>query len=107
MSGAMTPVCNEIAAEIGEERRDALLSALRRGAVSEAIELLGGWMRAWPRHTRPGNRINALSVWLRDECLQHLEDGRVQHALALFDRYILLPAVLTATDARERDRRLS
>jgi len=46
---------------IASERLDALLSALRRGAAAEAVELLDGWRPAADlyRETRPTDRVDS------------------------------------------------
>lgn len=104
----------EITISIAEERRDALLSALRRGARGEALDLLAGWTSLFHGFGPDGfdpddewcpyvdqNQIE-LTEWTRDEVRLHVEDGRFQHALALLDRYLTLPPVFTHADDRAR-----
>lgn len=99
MSAHLLPL--EIAVAISDERRDALLGALRRGDRREALELLEGWPP--PYDCDPGEgwfhyldlKIIELTDWTRDECRLHVEAGRFQHALALLDRYLIPPAMFT------------
>lgn len=108
------PALREIAVSISNERRDALLSALRRGARDEALDLLAGWTSLFYGFDSDGfdlddewcpyvdqSRID-LTEWTRDEVRLHVEAGRFQHALALLDRYLTLPPVFTHADDRAR-----
>lgn len=97
----LPPPC-DIVIEIEGERRDALLSALRRGACAEATELLDGWTFAWSPV-----EVRDLSRWVCDECRRHVAAGRFQYALALLDRYLLLPPLFTAADVKSSHPRMS
>lgn len=110
------PILAEITISIGDERRDALLSALRRGDAAEATSLLQRWSpRAtlrdpdddWePRRWHDDRTILELSDWVRTETRLHVQAGRFQHALALLERYVVLPPTFTATEAKARALRL-
>jgi hypothetical protein len=66
------------------ERLDGTLSALRRRHAADAIEELERWRPDWcggPFDERD------LTLWVRDECRLHVQDGRFEHAIALIERY--------------------
>jgi len=111
-----SPPIHGIVVDIGDERRDALLSALRRGDSAAALELLDGWCSHfgerevdwddWNEECDFDAHQNDLTTWTREECRLHVAGGRFQHALALLDRYLVLPPALTRaeTDKRISDR---
>lgn len=118
MSASMPPplALTEITVEIESARRDSLLSAVRRAARGEALDLLDGWdpldiIRDEPWIDDPWSTVDAktndLTLWVRDECRLHVAAGRFQYALALLDRYLVLPPVFSLPAARERHSRMS
>lgn len=74
---------------LGEEGIEGLVAVLRRHDPAAAIALIEGWM---PGDVDQGDHFSrSLTCWVRDQCRQHVADGRFEYALALIERYRFKP----------------
>ena len=102
----MSPPPRALKIALKGDRLDALFSALRRGSTADALAILATpWVDMLADESDPDWEDyveSELSAWVRAECRLHVEAGRFQHAIAVLDRYCILPQLLTQADAEAR-----
>ena len=104
----------DVTADLGAERRNALLSALRRRDIGDVRRALQAWAEddivvdedaleaddfIWHRPL-----WDDLTRWLHGEIALHADDGRFEHALCLLERYAFPPAILSKAQLLLRDK---
>lgn len=107
----------DVTADLGAERRDQLLSALRRRDLADVRHALHAWAEddiivdedaleaddfIWQRPL-----WDELTAWLHREIGLHVEAGRFEHALCLLERYAFPPAILSKAQLLLRDKESS